>query len=93
MKLDLKSGYHQIRMKKEDIAKTAFRSHEGHYEYLVMPFGLINTPPTLQAPTNEVLRPYLRKFCLMFYDDILIYSKNKDDHKKHLKEILLILRS
>jgi hypothetical protein len=92
-KIDLRLGYHQISIREQNIEKTAFRCHFGHFEFLVMPFGLINAPATFQSCMNHIFRGQLRNYLLVFFDDILIYNKTWDEHLAHLGEVLDIMQA
>jgi hypothetical protein len=91
-KIDLRSGYHQVRINDEDISKTAFITRYGHYEFIVVTFGLTNAPVVFMCLMNGVFRDYLDKFVIVFLDDILVYSKTEEEHEQHLRMVLQVLR-
>ena len=92
MKIDLRSGYYQLRIKSYDAPEMTFRSRYGHFEYLMMSFGLTNAPATFMDLMNRVFRSYLDKFMIIFIDDLLIYSSYENEHEKHLRIVLQTLR-
>ena len=91
-KIDLRSGYHQLRIRDADVHKTTFIMRYGHYEFLVMPFRLTNAPTAFMDLINRVFRPYVDQFVVVFIDDILVYSKDREDHDTHLRVVLETLR-
>ena len=91
-KIDLRTGYYQLRVKDVNVPKTAFRTQYGHYEFLVMPFGLTNAPIAFMDLMNRVFHPYLDQFVVVFIDNILVYSNDAQEHEQHLKIVLQILR-
>ena len=91
-KTDLRYGYYQLRVKEVDVSKTAFRTRYGHYEFLVMSFGLTNAPAAFMDLMNRVFQPYVDQFVVVFIDDILVYSKDAQEHEQHLKLVLQTLR-
>ena len=92
LKIDLRSGYYQLRIKDLDVPKTTLKTHYGQYEFLVMPFGLTNAPIMFMDLMNQVFQPYLDKFVVVFIDDFLVYSSSYLEHEQHLRQVLVTLR-